>query len=266
MKIRVLGKYSPFPPANGACPGYWVTSGENGILLECGPGVISRFGQFEPLSRISAVILSHLHFDHISDFLALRYAAFPDKRYRELPPKIRVFAPSSPEKEFSLLSYKEGVEACQIPSGKAGEPGAPGNSSNSLIVNGFRVSFYEVEHSCPSYAIRIEDSTGAVLAYSGDTRPCRGLLEAAKGADLFLCEASAVEEDAEFAKSGHLTARQAGEVAREAGVSRLLLTHIWPLYDENVLLRECREVFGDSEVAVEGREYQVSSMDKTLRR
>jgi ribonuclease BN (tRNA processing enzyme) len=40
-------------------------------------------------------------------------------------------------------------------------------------------------------------------------------------------------------------------------VSRLLLTHIWPLYDETVLLKECQDVFQKSEIAVEGKEYTV---------
>ncbi len=278
VKIRVLGKYSPYPKAGGACSGYLVTSGNNGLLLDCGPGVISSFGRFEPLSRISTVILSHLHFDHISDFLALRYVAVPDQRYKELPKKIRVFAPAKPEREFSLLSYKEGVEAVAIPGGLTNsrhiincgcsggssefeglseDSGSSQNHSGPLMLNGFKVSFYQVEHSGPSYAVRLENESGAVLTYSGDTRPCRGLLEAAKGADLFLCEASAIETDAEFAKSGHLTARQAGEIARDAGVSRLLLTHIWPLYDESVLLKECQDVFKDSEIAAEGKEYPV---------
>jgi len=271
MKIRVLGKYSPFPPAHGACPGYWITSGETGILLECGSGVISRFQEFEPLSKISVVILSHLHFDHIADFLALRYAATPDKRYRQLPPRITVYAPSSPSAEFSLLSYKEGVEAHRIPlpvnsvnrtcSGRyKGYVQNPGKNievcQSQLHIGDIKISFFKGEHPYPAFAMRFEDSSG-VLAYSGDTRPCVGLLEAARGADLFLCEASAIEEDAEFAKPGHLTAKQAGEIAGQAGVSRLLLTHIWPFYDEKQLLRECREVFSASEVVVEGREYEV---------
>jgi ribonuclease BN (tRNA processing enzyme) len=40
-------------------------------------------------------------------------------------------------------------------------------------------------------------------------------------------------------------------------VSRLLLTHTWPLYDETVLLKECQDVFQKSEIAVEGKEYTV---------
>src|SRR5690606_27651719 len=113
-EVLVLGKYSPFPPAGGACSGYWLSSGDTGILLECGPGVASRLQAHVPLSKLSTVILSHLHFGHISDFLALRYAATPDGRYRQLPPHITVYATSEPAGTFSMLSYK-GVETVAVP-------------------------------------------------------------------------------------------------------------------------------------------------------
>lgn len=256
MEVLVLGKYSPFPPAGGACSGYWLSSGDTGILLECGPGVASRLQAHVPLSKLSTVILSHLHYDHISDFLALRYAATPDGRYRQLPPHITVYAPPEPAGTFSMLSYK-GVETVAVPG--LGHNEAPDESVPvfEITVGSIKVSFFKVEHPYPACAVRFEDSNGKVIAYSGDTRPCQGLYSAAQGADLFLCEASAIEEDAEFASAGHMTAVQAGEVARKAGVKRLLLTHIWPFYDEGILLAECRTSFERCEIVGEGKRYSV---------
>lgn len=236
-----------------------MTSGESGILLDCGPGVLARFQEFLPLTAIKTVILSHLHFDHISDFLVLRYAVSPDGRYQELPGQVTVYAPDEPVNEFTLLSYRDAVKVVPVsPSGNevdyARDPG--GNSVATLNVGGMRISFYRGEHPYPSYAMRIEDGD-SVLAYSGDSRPCQGLLDAAAGADVFLCEASAVEKDAEFARAGHLTAKQAGEIALKAGVKKLLLTHIWPLYDEAQILEECRMVFPRSEIVSEGQRYVI---------
>ena len=259
MRLTVLGKYSPFPPAGGAGPGYWVTSGggneqkdsepKTGLLLDCGPGVLSRFQEVVgPLELIRWVILSHLHFDHTSDFHSLRYAANPGRRYEGLPKHVTVFAPKSPEKEASFLSYKDAVDAQFIEPGKRITLGQ-GDAALS-------VTFFPVEHPIPVYAMRIEGQDG-VITYSGDSRPCEALVEAARGSDLFLCEASTFEEDAAFAAAGHLTARQAGEVAKQAGVKKLLLTHLWPLYDERMLLEECRAVFPDVEVASERATYIV---------
>lgn len=251
MKLTVLGKYSPYPPAGGAGPGYWVEAGESGtsgstgstdgILLDCGPGVLSRFQEHVgPLSKIHTVILSHLHFDHFSDVTVLRCAAAAQERYKELPHHVRIYAPDQPEAEFSFLTYKE------VTSGNALSPGM------SLKVGSLKLTFYQGVHGLPSLAVRIE-GPGGVIAYSGDTRPCDALIEAAKGADLFLCEASGIEADADYVAPGHLTARQAGEIAAQAGVRLLLLTHIWPLYDEGRLLQECRDVFPHAEIVQEGR-------------
>ena len=246
LELTVLGKYSPFAPARGACVGYWVSEGGSGVLLDAGPGTLARFQEkVGPLSMIRSVVLSHLHFDHMSDFMVLRYAAASDARYRSLPPRVAVYAPSEPSTEFSLLKYKDCVEAKPI------------EYHRDIEIGDLRLSFYPTIHAIPSYAVRVEASDGTVLAYSGDSRPCPGLLEAARDADLFLCEASAVEEDADFAAPGHLTSRQAGEIASQAGAKRLLLTHLWPLYDERDLLRECRDVFPGADVVQELRVYSV---------
>ena len=261
MKLTVLGKYSPFPPAGGAGPGYWVTTGggndqkdstpETGVLLDCGPGVLSRFQEIVgPLELIRWVILSHLHFDHTSDFHSLRYAVSPGRHYVNLPKHVTVYAPGVPEKEASFLTYKDTVDAQVV---QSGTKVTLGEGERSLSV-----TFFPVEHPVPVYAMRIEGPDG-IIAYSGDSRPCESLVEAARGADIFLCEASTNEEDAAFAAAGHLTARQAGEVAKQARVKKLLLTHLWPLYDERVLLEECRAVFPEVEIAKERAAYVVSN-------
>jgi ribonuclease BN (tRNA processing enzyme) len=243
--VTILGTYSPFAPGGGAGPSYWVECGDSSVLVDCGPGALAAFQEHVgPLSKINTVILSHLHFDHMSDFMVLRYAASPDGRYKEMPPRVTVYAPSEPESEFELLSYKECVTAKEIP------------YSTGIKLDDMQITFFKGEHGVPSYAMRFENSSG-IFTYSGDSRPCPALIQAAKGADLFLCEASAIEDDAETAAAGHVTARQAGELARKAGVKNLLLTHLWPLYDQSVLLRECSSVFGRTQIAVPGAVYYI---------
>ena len=99
----------------------------------------------------------------------------------------------------------------------------------------FTVTPFAVNHPVEeAYALRVEvtepDKDGAavtrVLTYSGDTDSCRGLEEAAKDADLFLCEAAFEEGRDDGIKDVHLTGKRAGEAATAAGARRLLLTHI----------------------------------------
>jgi ribonuclease Z len=101
---------------------------------------------------------------------------------------------------------------------------------------------------------------GRTLVYSGDTRPHLALLEAARGADLLIHEATFGGDEAERAvETGHSTAAEAGRVALEAGVRRLVLTHISPRYtrDAPELLAEARALFPETMIARDGMTLEV---------
>jgi ribonuclease Z len=116
-----------------------------------------------------------------------------------------------------------------------------------------------------SRTVRPEDLVGAprrgrTVVYSGDTRPHLALLEAARGADLLIHEATFGGDEAERAvETGHSTASEAARVALEAGVRRLVLTHISPRYarDAPELLAEARAVFPDTTIARDGMVVEV---------
>jgi ribonuclease Z len=107
-----------------------------------------------------------------------------------------------------------------------------------LAIDGRRLSLDDV--SAPR--------SGQTFAFVMDTRWCDGALELARGADLLVCESTFLESDAALAAEyGHLTARQAGALARDAGVRRLVVTHFSQRYGEDVapFAAEAAAVFPD---------------------
>jgi ribonuclease Z len=94
---------------------------------------------------------------------------------------------------------------------------------------------------------------GRRIIYSGDTRPNRGLIGLAEGADILIHEATFDDGLAERAyRDGHSTARQAAEVALAAGARALILIHISSRYpDASILLEQARAVFPNTMIAAD---------------
>ncbi len=244
MQITVLGRYGPYPAPGGACSGYLLTAGGRGYLIDCGAGVLSRLQAFIPLSAISAVFLSHLHFDHISDLFILRYAL--QMLYASgdiLKPTLKVFAPPEPEREFGMLSQLGAFEMIKLQKGV------------KLSQDGLDITFEDMSHPCPSVAMRFEYG-GKSFVYSGDTNRNERLAPFARDADLLLADCAFLHKDKTSA-SPHMSAREAAEIANDAAVTRLLCSHFSPFSDPKHITAEAYNIFRGAVEAEEMRTYEI---------
>jgi ribonuclease BN (tRNA processing enzyme) len=256
LEITVLGCWAPYPRAGGACSGYLIRGGGQNILLEAGNGSLSRLMGFLDFRRLDAVIISHLHPDHYLDLFPLRHAIEGARRDGSRAGPLKLILPAMPVQKFQVLEgYKKAFETTPV-EGLPLEQSLSGTPVRRLDLGKLSIRFVPAKHSLPGYAISF---TGAgKLVFSGDTAWTEELVEIARGADLFLSEASGQDQDAGYLGDVHLTARQAGETARRAGVRQLLLTHFWPEYDPDLLVQQAGKSFDGPVLAVrEGGTYRV---------
>jgi ribonuclease BN (tRNA processing enzyme) len=246
--LVVLGSGTAIPSAERTPSGHLVrlSDGSSAVLLDSGAGTAQRLARRGVrLDSLDAILYTHLHPDHTIDYLSIAFALkvpnFGTSRVAPIPvvgpPGFRAFV----ERVTSL--YGDWMVPAQ-PRLDVRESG-PGVS--------FRAGAYDVVarktlHTEESQGYRLVDPFGAILAYSGDSDECDGLVDLARDADVFLCECSF--PDAGYAP-GHLTPSRAGRVAHEAGARRLVLTHLYPeCADAEAVVREARRSPFRGEIAV----------------
>jgi ribonuclease BN (tRNA processing enzyme) len=230
--LHVLGCATAGGNPGEACSGYLVTAGGSRILLDCGPGVVSSLLALDA-SPLTAIVLSHLHFDHIGDLVPLGYAHLIGLASEWQPPELHV--PPGGEARLAALCEAGGAGADHLATcGIAVREYVPGSA---LAIGDAELTFRELVHPGTSHAIRVE-AGGGVLVFTGDTAVTPALAEHATGADLLLSEATALPES-----DVHLPAVHAGRIAREAGCKALVLTHV-DVRERAAALRQAREAFG----------------------
>ncbi len=246
MQLTVLGCYGPYPPAGGACSGYLLREEGYSLLLDCGNGVLSRLQEHLDFRNLDAVLLSHLHPDHYSDIMVMRYGLAMARSSGIINKPLKIYAPPEPVEDFERLSYKDIY---------AVEPIGP---DQVLKLGPFTIETGVVVHALPGVAVRISFQTGTMV-YSGDTEFFPGLEPFVSGADLFLCEANYQEMDITNNLPNHISASQAARIAAGAGAKRLLLTHHHPDRDREVSRIEAMKYYSGVEMAVENETYVISS-------
>jgi ribonuclease Z len=146
---------------------------------------------------------------------------------------------------------------------KARELGIPEGPLWGRIHRGLEVTLDDGRVIEPSVLVGPKRS-GRLVVITGDTRPCAATIEASRGADLLVHEATFGDEEAERAiETGHSTAREAAQVACEAGVRRLVLNHFSARYsrDAGELEDQARSVFPNTLIGKDGMELEIPFRD-----
>lgn len=262
MDLTIIGCTGSFPGPNAAASCYLLSTVDDAgktwrIILDMGNGALGALQTHIPLEDIDAILISHLHPDHCIDLSGLHVAIKWNPQGWPKGP-IPLYGPSHIH-QYLLDTH--------------GLPLEPGMHSEFIFhtwaertpvqIGPFTVTPYTVVHPAKEpYALRVEAESSqgkTVLTYSGDTDTCQGLIDAAQGADLFLCEAAYQEGRDDALRGIHLTGKRAGEVASLAQVRNLLLTHLPIWNDPQLALAEAAETFaGPTSLAEASATYRVN--------
>jgi len=260
LTLTILGAGPAAPNVGGACSGYLLQQDGEAVLMDCGSGVAGRLPKHVQPNRLRGIAISHFHPDHYFDLVPLYYLLkFGGPRPDGFDPLVPLHVPPGGRAFLrtlgSLISDKQAMleDIFNVSEYDAGQ---------ATSIGGLQFSFHRVQHYIPSHAMRVRGGSGATLVFSSDVAPCQQLVEAARDADLFMCESALTdpaEDEKDPSKRGHMSAREAGAIARQAGARRLMLTHYRSTeeLDEHHRAAASGTFGGPVELAKEGRCYEV---------
>jgi ribonuclease BN (tRNA processing enzyme) len=258
----VLGKSPAWQDAAGACSGYLVQEGDFTLLLDCGNGVFSKMRETIDYVDVNAVLISHMHADHMLDLVPYSYALCYAPRQQpvpvaghpgtEFPARPWLYVPSGGTEVFRKMVSCWGPDDLIDNAFKLREYQA----TDELTIGPLRVRFCEVPHYTVTHAIELS-SNGSRFTFSADCSPNEQLVQFARDTDVLLIEATLPRPERTGIR-GHLTPGEAGQHGRDASARRLILTHYSDEMDPDWAREEAVKTYGGPvELAREGEVYRV---------
>jgi ribonuclease BN (tRNA processing enzyme) len=242
MRLTVLGGSAAGPNPGQGCSGYLVESGQTQVVLDLGPGTLPELRLHVDFREIDGIVLSHMHLDHTLDILALRYAL----AYNPVPPTKRMplWLPPGGLAFFDRLGSVLADAKCEEDFFAVFEP-QEYDPNRALSIRELTFTFSRTVHYVPCWAIRAANGVDGDLFYTADTGPSANMVTAARDAHVVVAEGTERGQSREpFETRGHLTPSEAGRIARDAGASLLVLTHLWGEDDPFSAVAEAEAAFG----------------------
>lgn len=239
MEIVILGSGTTVPLTERASPSVAIFVEDQFLLIDIGPGTVRQLARaglnHEDIDYIG---ISHFHPDHTADLIHFIFAT----RHPPILKKRKPFTVIGPKgfNEFLKLLKRPYGSWLDLPAGLMKIEELDTGEKDKREFDAFTVLSAPVNHTPQSIGLRIEDTAGRVIVYSGDTGYCEGIVDLATGADLLILESS-FPEGKEV--QGHLTPSQAGDIAARSGIKRLLLTHFYPECLRSDVETQCRKTY-----------------------
>lgn len=221
MRLVTVGTGTVVPDPERASSCYWVEHGNTRIVIDCGAGALQGLARAAlPWGELDHLVISHFHADHIGEIPSLIFALRHGLEVSRTVP-LAVWGPEGTQRLFAAWATAYGPWVIEPGFGISMHellPGAQGQIGELLL----RVT--QTPHTEESLGLRLE-AGGSALGYTGDTGPSEALGEFFQGVDLLLAECSLPDE---LVGKDHLSPAGLARLAREAGVRRLAVSHVYP--------------------------------------
>ena len=239
ISVTILGSGTCVPSLKRSSCCVLMETGGKKLLFDCGPGTMRRLLETNiKIFDISFIFFSHLHPDHTGELVPFLFATkYPDIERRQKP--LTIVAGKGFTGFYNRLKNVYG-EWIELKPGLLNIVEMDNKGTDSLDFGDFSVESIPVEHTDESLAYRVNSADGESVVYSGDTDFSDNLVTLAKNADLLICESALPDE---LKVPGHLTPSLSGEIATQANVGKLVLTHFYPECDQVDIEKQCRKTW-----------------------
>lgn len=258
MKLTVLGSAAAGGNAGSGCSSYLVQSEQRNVLIDCGAGTVGELKRRIDIRDLDAIVLSHMHVDHILDLVTLR-GAF---RYAPIPftERIPLWLPPGGQAILDSLAAPLDLDHHSPLFFDQVYQVEEYNPIDSLQLESIAIDFARAQHPMPTWAMRIAPAGSAqAIGYTADTGPITNLGRFFHGVNTLICEATLLHTDVTPMDRSHLTAAEAGRLAMTCHAGKLVLTHFWNEAGVDRLLTEAASVFdGPIELARPGLEISIT--------
>ncbi len=243
-QLTVLGGSRAGVGTGQGCSSYLVEIDGTSIVLDMGPNTLQQLRKHIDYRQIDAIVISHLHMDHILDLFALKFMLSynPVKAGRKLPlylppGGLAFFAQAAAlfaTRDDDVATYFSGVfDMAEY------DPEAP------LTIGEVTITFTPTAHLIPCWAMRVHPQDGDDLVFTADTGTNVDLAPFAESAAVIIADSAAAPNAPAKVKGGvHYDAAAAADMANRAGTTHLVLSHQWEELDPLANAAIAREHFG----------------------
>jgi len=241
-RLTTLGGSAAGVGTGYGCAGSLVEHDGTRIVLDLGPDTLLELRKHADMRALDGIVISHLHLDHVLDLFAMRFAlAYAPPR---LERKVPLWVPpgGSAFLDGAGAAFVLGGEDASF-FGKVFEV-REYDPLATLAIGTLTIDFQRSDHPIPCWSMRINVPGGRNLVYTADTADIERLVPFAAGAHVLLSEATLPETPPQGTPRPHISAAEAGTLAREIGASVLVLTHMWEENDPAEAVAQAQGVFG----------------------